>query len=128
MALPLLFSALLSATQGFQLKQINYPALLGSVSVASHMFELDRDSYRPGNITQQGMTFLIRGPEESEIGALSFYRQPGLSVQGWPAAWGVGQGVEWASFSAPGISWPPSPPRDNWPLPTACLDIGSRPF
>lgn len=52
------------------------------------MFELDRDSYRAGNITQQGMTFLIGGPEESEIGALSFYRQPGLNVQGWQAGWG----------------------------------------
>lgn len=31
LALPLLFIALLSAAQGFQLKQINYPALLGSV-------------------------------------------------------------------------------------------------
>lgn len=31
------------------------------------MFEVDRDPYPAGNITQQGMTFLIRGPAESEI-------------------------------------------------------------
>ena len=51
---------------------------------------------RPGDITQQGMTFLIRSPVESEIGALSFYWQPGLRVQGWQGGSRGGQlGWQW---------------------------------
>lgn len=64
------------------------------------MFELDRDSYRAGNITQQGMTFLIGGREESEIGALSFYRRPGLRVRGRQAGRGRGGHVALSRASA----------------------------
>lgn len=46
--LSLLYSVLLSASQGFQFKQINYPALWALRSVAGHMLGLDRDSYRAG--------------------------------------------------------------------------------
>lgn len=48
------------------------------------------------------MTFLIRGPEESEIGALSFSWPPGLHVQGWRGGWeglaGPAVGISWSSF------------------------------
>lgn len=52
-ALAPLFSALVAAAQGSQLKQIILlrPALC---SVASRMFELDRDSYQRGNIASEG--------------------------------------------------------------------------
>lgn len=56
---------------------------------------------RPGDITQQGMTFLIRSPVESEIGALSFYWQPGLRVQGSQGGSRGGQGPgRWAAWLA----------------------------
>lgn len=48
------------------------------------------------------MTFLIRGSVESEIGALSFYRQPGLHVHGWQ---GGQEGQAGAQSGRLGLQW-----------------------
>lgn len=97
---------LLSAAQGFQLKQIDDPAPAGCVLQPAMCLSLIEILIRPGNITQQGMTFLIRGPAESEIGALSFYWQPGLRVQGWQGGSQGGPGPGVGSLAGGGISWP----------------------
>lgn len=56
------------------------------------MLERDRDSYQPGNITQQGMTFLIRGPAESEIAVLSFSGSQASMCRAGREGEGAGQG------------------------------------
>lgn len=56
------------------------------------MLERDRDSYQPGNITQQGMTFLIRGPAESEIAVLSFSSSQAAMCRAGREGEGAGQG------------------------------------
>lgn len=98
-----LFSAFLEAAQGFQLKQINDPALLGPVFCNQPCVGADRDPCLLGNITQQRMTFLIRGPEESEIGS-SLVRPPGLLCTGLARRVGC---QEWTA-AVVGISWPSS--------------------